>query len=163
MQLKGWRYIYCGDWEHPLDSTVTHFWNSKSNRLVDWVLGLWLLGTECYYCIIQSLEKGYPCVFQINFCLWMLLNATLPSKCFQCGGKRMLSSYLVNGYQGREISAGKVFKMQGQQMSSFTVLSSGIIFYFWEDDALSTRSMNSVIFRGQFGIHKSLNCAYFLI
>lgn len=91
----------------------------------------------------------------------MLLNGTLPSKYFQGGGKRMLSSYLLNIYQA-SFSAGKIFKMKGQQISSF--ITMGFFNFFKENDALSSRSMNSyVIFGGQFGIHNSLNCVYLLI
>lgn len=78
---------------------------------------------------MQSLEKGHPCVFHINFCLWMLLNGTLLSKYFQGGAKRMLSSYLLNTYQA-SFSTGKIFKMKGQQISSFfTVHHNGIFFF----------------------------------
>lgn len=131
MQLKGWRLhlwwrLRASSW----CNIVIHFRNSESKRLVSWVLELWLVWRECYYCIMQSLEKGHPCVFQINFCLWMLLNGTLPSKYFQGGGKRMLSSYLLNIYQA-SFSAGKIFKMKDQQISSFfTVHHNGIFFFF---------------------------------
>lgn len=61
----------------------------------------------------------------------MLLNGTLPSKYFQGGGKRMLSSYLLNIYQA-SFSAGKIFKMKGQQISSFfTVHHNGIFNFFF--------------------------------
>lgn len=56
----------------------------------------------------------------------MLLNVTFPSKYFQGGGKRMLSSYLVNSYQAT-FTEGEIFKMKGQQISSFfTVHLNGI-------------------------------------
>lgn len=48
----------------------------------------------------------------------MLLNATLHSKYFQGGGKRMLFSYLLISCQAI-FSTGRIFKMKGEQIGSF--------------------------------------------
>lgn len=117
VQLKGWRLhlTYCGDWEHPFGLTVTHFRNSKKQKTSQLSPGtLTSLDGMLLLCNAKFGQKR-PCVFQINFCLWILLNATLPSKYFQGGSKRMRSSYLLNSYQ-TAFSTGKIFKMKDQQI-----------------------------------------------
>lgn len=150
MQLKGWRLHLLWRLRGPSwCSIAVYFRNSKSKRLVCWVLGLWLVWSECY-CIMQSLDKGHPCVFQVNFCLWMLLNVTFPSKYFQGGDKRMLSSYVVNSYQAT-FTAGKSSKWRVSRLvPSSLCISLGFLKIKW-----------CVIFRGQFGIHKSEPCLPF--
>lgn len=58
----------------------------------------------------------------------MLLNATFHAKYFQGGGKRMLSSYRLNSYQAT-FCLGRVFKMKGQQISSFFTMHHNGIFF----------------------------------
>lgn len=100
-------------------------------------------------------------VFQINFCLWMLLNATLHSKYFQVCGKRMLSSYLLNSYQA-VFCIGRILKTKGHQISSFTVHHNGIFFSIEKMMHLVLEVwISELVFRGQLAFISLELCVFF--
>lgn len=161
-----WRagsYINCGDWEHPLGSIVTLFRNSKSKRLVGWVLGLLLVWRECGIASCKVWRKATHVCFRLTsaceFCLMLF--------CILSIFRVVRGRFLVTCETAiKLLSTGRILKEGSTVSSFFTVHHNGFFFLIEKKGVLytafNTKSMNScIIFGWQFGIHKSWNVCNF--